>query len=183
MSNTPLALRYGGGLSGLSRFLKSMKRLLDEDAKASVPEDVAEYIDDILAAAYASATRKYGTKPRRWSERARAAVRGRRLGYYRSLDGYPALDRGHVMATPALYCVDGATIHSQAAQSYTQFVNMADVDSSMSILPPGQSEDPNSRYRAATFKLWEQGQLHPAPLSRKAVEKIARERVALTYGK
>ena len=177
--NTPLTLRYGGGLSGLSRFLKTMKRELDAGREKQISDQVAAYVDEVLAQAWESATRKYGQDTSRWQAKAREALARRRLGYYRTLDGYPALDPALAMAMPALYCIDGTTVHSQLSQSYTQFVNLADVDSSRSILPPGQSERPDSPTRTSTQKLWSQGALHPAPLSRKAVEAITVSRTRL----
>jgi hypothetical protein len=81
--------------------------------------------------------------------------------------------RFRIVSTPlALFCVDGSTILSQANQSYSQMVDLADVDNSLSILPPGQSEFPTSPYRFSTLKLWQKAKLHPAPLSREAVTKI-----------
>jgi acyl-homoserine lactone acylase PvdQ len=74
---------------------------------------------------------------------------------------------------PALTCVDGGTIKSQGAQSFTQYIPLHDVDSALSLLPPGHSEGAEDPLRTSTVGSWEKGQLHPAPLSRKAVEKIA----------
>ncbi|MHC4171203.1 MAG: creatininase family protein, partial [Planctomycetota bacterium] len=74
---------------------------------------------------------------------------------------------------PLLKTIDGATVLSQKAQSYTQFVPLHDVDSALSILPIGSSDNPKSPYRFSTYSDWAQGRLHPAPLSRKAVDKIA----------
>ena len=65
------------------------------------------------------------------------------------------------------------------AQSYTQFVRLDDADKSMSILPIGQSEHPDSPYRLSNYHLWSQGQLHPAPLSRPAVDKLVVSKIAL----
>ncbi|MFQ5810316.1 MAG: penicillin acylase family protein [Armatimonadota bacterium] len=74
---------------------------------------------------------------------------------------------------------DAGTIKSQAAQSYTQFVSLHDPDAAMTILPIGQSERPGSASRTSTMKLWEEGRLHPAPLSRKAIMKYAKSRTVL----
>ena len=89
-----------------------------------------------------------------------------------SLDAYPGLDAALNLALPRLKTQDGSTVLSQRAQAYTQFVPLHDVDASLSILPPGQSEDPASPFRFSTYALWAQAQLHPAPLSRKASEAI-----------
>ena len=52
----------------------------------------------------------------------------------------------------------------------------------MSILPIGQSEQPESPYRLSNYELWSQGKLHPAPLSRKAVDKLAVTKTLLAIG-
>ena len=59
----------------------------------------------------------------------------------------------------------------QTAQSYTQWVPLHDPDLAMSILPIGQSERPGHASRTSTLALWSESRLHPAPLSRAAVEK------------
>jgi len=100
-------------------------------------------------------------------------VKRRRLGYFDGLDGVGSLDPAGDLFYPALTCVDGGTIKSQAAQSYTQYVPLHDVDSAMSLLPMGHSEHADNPGRTSTLALWEKGRLHPAPLSRKAVERIA----------
>ena len=76
--------------------------------------------------------------------------------------------------------MDGQTIHSQAAQSYTQFVPLHDVDSAQTICPVGHNDRPASRYRKSTMKLWGESALHAAPLSRRTVEEIAVERTVLS---
>jgi acyl-homoserine lactone acylase PvdQ len=60
---------------------------------------------------------------------------------------------------------------SQKSQSYTQYVALKDVDESMALLPIGESEHPEDPYRLSGYELWSQGELRPAPLSRKRVEK------------
>ena len=95
-----------------------------------------------------------------------------RLGYYESLDGFPALDAAQALTLPALTRIDGGTIGCQTAQSYTQWVPMHDPDQAQSILPIGQSEWPDSPSRTSTLALWGEGRLHPAPLSRAKVQTL-----------
>jgi acyl-homoserine lactone acylase PvdQ len=170
--STPLAFEYGGGESGLAYFLKTAATRLDEDERAEFSEVEKAFIETALADAWRSAGRKYGPDPEVWNQRARAAVKERRLGYYESLDGFPSLDPDEDLNYPALLDLDGGTIASQASQSYTQWVPMHDPDSAMTILPIGQSERPGSPWRTSTMGLWECSQLHPAPLSREKVEEI-----------
>ena len=73
---------------------------------------------------------------------------------------------------PATRSNDIGTIFAQPTQSYTQFVPLDNADKAQAILPIGSSERPGSRFRAATLEQWKAGDLHPAPLSRNAVEKI-----------
>lgn len=73
-----------------------------------------------------------------------------------------------------------SNLGKEAAQSYTQFVDLGDIDSSMSVLPIGISERPGSPYRLSMMKLWAEGKLHPAPITREAVEKFAESRIVLS---
>jgi acyl-homoserine lactone acylase PvdQ len=96
-----------------------------------------------------------------------------------TLDGFGSLDEERDITLPALSCIDGGTILSQQAQSYTQYVSLHDADESMSLLPVGQSEQPDSPYHLCNYDLWAQGRLHPAPLSREAIDRLAPTRAVL----
>jgi penicillin G amidase len=171
--NTDLAYVYGGGESGLAYFLKTATARLDQYPQTELSPLERQFIEQTLAGAWQSARQKYGPDPAVWNVRAREAVPQRQLGYYEGLDGFPALDPAQAMALPALTRVDGGTIGCQTAQSYTQWVPMHDPDLAQSILPPGQSERPDSSFRASTLAAWAESQLHPAPLSRARVEALA----------
>jgi hypothetical protein len=80
---------------------------------------------------------------------------------------------------PELTCLDGQTIKSQGGQSYTQWVPLHDPDAAQTICPIGHSERTDSRYRTSTMTLWGEAKLHPAPLSRAAVERLVVERKVL----
>ncbi len=174
--NTELASVYGGGQTGLALFLRQANERLKTQPRAIVPAREQRYIDRLLADAWSAAVNRYGNDTRQWPKLAQAAVQGRRLGYHQSLDGFPSLDPRRDLTVPALYCVDGDTIHSQAAQAYTQFVTLHDVDQSRSLLPPGPAEDPESPWRTTASDAWAAGELHPAPLSRAAVERYLHSR-------
>ena len=180
LMSTPLAGTYGGGESGLSRFLRDVQARIARDPNADLSREEQQFIDQALAGAWQSARKSYGDDPGRWNARARAAVTARRIGSFDSLDGFGSLDPRSDLTVPALTCVDGGTIKSQAGQSYTQYVPLNDVDSARSLLPPGASELPDSPWRTSSVDLWRKGDLHPAPLSRQAVEKIASSRQVLT---
>ncbi|MHC4116934.1 MAG: penicillin acylase family protein [Planctomycetota bacterium] len=168
-----LVRNYGGGVSGLARFAKTVSGRYAANPDAPVPDDECTFADQVLAQAWTRARNKYGADTSTWNKQARRALCKQKLGYMDGLDGFGSLDERYDVRLPLLKTIDGATVLSQEAQSYTQFVPLHDVDASMSILPMGSSDNPKSPYRFSTYGDWAQGRLHPAPLSRKAVEKIA----------
>jgi penicillin amidase len=174
--NTPLAAKYGGGESGLTRFLRDRTQRIGE---TQLSDDEVAYVDAALAGAWTSATQKYGDDRAAWTAPAREQAGRTPIGYFDSLDGFGSLDPRHDLTPPALACTDGGTIRSQAAQSYTQFVPLDDVDAALSLLPPGHGERPDDPSRITTMALWGSGQLHAAPLSREAVGRIATSRSRL----
>ncbi|MBN2315482.1 MAG: penicillin acylase family protein [Sedimentisphaerales bacterium] len=76
------------------------------------------------------------------------------------------------MIYPGLKCIEEATILSQRAQAYAQYVLLVNEDDAMALLPIGQSEHPGGLYHLSGYDLWRRGELRPAPLSREKVEKI-----------
>lgn len=174
---TPLALKYGGGESGLARFLKDSARRIAADAKAAFDEDDYRFIDTILSDAWREGQSSSGRSPR--GQSGRTAQAARTLGWFDSLDGFGSLDPAEDLSQPDITCLDGQTIHSQAGQSYTQWVPLHNVDEAQTICPIGHSDRPDSQYRRSTMRLWGKAKLHAAPLSREAVEKITRERIVL----
>lgn len=167
---TPVALEYGGGESGLARFLKDATSRISEDPEAKLSHDEAMFINDVLAAARSSGEGRDAGRPAARSSR--GAGPRPMLGWFDSLDGFGSLDPGQDVPRPELACIDGQTIHCQAAQSYTQWVPLHDVDSAMTVCPIGHSDRPESSFRKSTLELWASSRLHPAPLSRKAVDKL-----------
>ncbi len=180
--NTPLAAEYGGGETGISRWLGRAAKRLSDDPKTPLDDRERAYLDSVLADAWRSAREIYGDDPTKWESAARRRVQSQKIGYFESLDGFGSLDPRHDLSVPDLLCVDGGTIRSQAAQSYTQYVPLHDVDRAMSLLPPGHSEWPDDPRSRSTVALWQAGKLHPAPLSRAAVDAIAASRKFLSAG-
>ncbi len=176
---TPLALKYGGGESGLARFLKDASARIQADPRATLEEEERRFIDKVIADAWSAGDAAARTDPG-----GRASARGGPgqnppLGWFDSLDGFGSLDAGQDLVPAGITCLDGQTIHCQAAQSYTQWVPLPNVDAAQTICPIGHSDRPDSPYRTSTMALWGQAQMHPAPLSRKAVEKLGVERLKL----
>ncbi len=177
---TPLALVHGGGESGLNRFLKDATARIDADPATVLNEDERSFIERALADAWGQCGEKFGSDPEQWEARAREAVAARRLPWMQSLDGFGGLEPAVALEVPALFCVDGGTIQSQAGQSYTQVVPLGEADGAMTLLPPGNTEQVEDRARTAVMEMWAKGELHPAPLTRAGVEKVAAERWVLS---
>lgn len=166
------AVVYGGGISGLCNMLQTINKRIENNPNAMLTEPEAEYVDLILRAAWRYGKSNYGDDPTTWHERARAKLLETKLPYFSTLDGFGSLDEEKDMTYPGLKCIEGGTILSQRAQSYTQYVPLANADDAMAVLPIGQSEHPGSPYRLSGYDLWSRGELRPAPLSREKVEKI-----------
>jgi penicillin amidase len=177
--NTPLAFKFGGGDSGMSRMVKTWEGRLAADPKAEFTPLERQYVDEVLAGALNSCFDLYGLDPETWLASAQDAVAARRLGAFAGLDGFPSVDSDYDLSMPPLACTDGATISSQGAEAYVQWVPLHDVDRAQSILPPGQSELPDHPTRLVNVELWTEGKLHPAPLSRRAVNRITKSRTTL----
>jgi acyl-homoserine lactone acylase PvdQ len=174
--NTDLAFMYGGGESGMSHFLKTVNRRLDQDPNAKITPLEKQYVERLLVGAWKTAENKWGPELSQWNVHAREEVTQRKMAYHGSLDGFPSLDAAHDLAWPPLECVDGATVFSQAAQAYVQWVPLAHVDDARSLLPPGPTESPDSPTYTVNVEAWVKGKLHPAPLSREALEPFIRSR-------
>jgi penicillin amidase len=176
---TPLARKYGGGESGLARFLKDASWRISKDPKARFEEDECGFIDRVLSEAW-NAESATGSKER--NSRAQGTSTGARsppMGWFDSLDGLGSLDPAQDLAPAGITCLDGQTIHCQSAQFYTQWVPLDNVDAAQTVCPIGHSDRLDSRYRTSTMDLWVSEKLHPAPLSREAVERITAERTKL----
>ncbi len=168
--NTPLAGQYGGGESGLVYYLKTRAAEISSGKRLSFSKDEIAYIDAVFAGAWETASSQYGSDPGQWGALAKEILRTRQLGYLEGLDGFPSVDRTMDLDMPVLQDIDGGTIGCQTAQSYTQYVPMHDPDQAESLLPIGASEVREHPGRLATWDLWSAGQLHPAPLSRSAIQ-------------
>jgi len=174
--NFAAARTYGGGLSGLTNMLQIIDARIAEDPNAPLTDDEADYVNLILRAAWRYGIAGYGDDPNQWNRRANEQLLESRLGYFATLDGFDSLDPEKDITYPPLSCIDGGTILSKKAQSYTQFVPMGDPDSAMSLLPVGSAEQPDSPYRLTGYDLWSKGKLRPAPLSRKKLEPLIESR-------
>ncbi len=177
MMATPVALKFGGGESGLARFLKDAHRRIQADPKVTLDAEEAAFVNDVLAGAWQAVGGRRADAPR---GRAAGNPPGpAALGWFESLDGFGSLDAKLDLPASGITDLDGQTIRCQSAQSYTQWVPLDDADAAQTVCPIGHSDRPESPYRTSTLALWQAGQFHAAPLRRAAVEKITVNRALL----
>jgi penicillin amidase len=175
---TPLTRTYGGGESGLARFLKDAMDRISKKPNVVLDQEECRFVDRVLSEAWTTQS-SAGTGRNTRPQGSRTGAQNPALSWFDSLDGFGSLDVAQDLATPGITCLDGQTVHCQSAQSYTQWVSLHDVDSAQTICPIGHSDRPDSRYRTSTIGLWAEAKMHPAPLSREAVERITTERIRL----
>jgi penicillin amidase len=173
---------YGGGQGGLNLFLKMVTGNIAQDPEFQPDADTVTFLDNALAGAWRDAM-AVSSDPGGWDqlyEQSQSATP--RLdwfsGAYLLGSGY---DSGYSYTPPTLQCEDGATIWSQRGEAYTQFVDLAAVDDSLSVIPPGNTEGPDDAYWQAKGTDWADGVLDPAPLTDAAVDAIAVDEVTLYY--
>jgi penicillin amidase len=176
-----LTALYGGGEGGLSHWLKNLKQRLDRDAQAVPNQEEIDYINTSLATAYDTVVRNYGADPAAWQNRFASVSGAATVPYHGTLEGFGTLDRRYDPVFTGLLDIDGGTLWSQKSQSYSQWVNLGDINSSLSLLPVGLSEDPASPHFKDQGALWVTGDLHPAPLDESIVESLAEKTTLLTF--
>lgn len=72
-----------------------------------------------------------------------------------------------------------ANDYSMVGPSFRNIVDMADLDRTVSILCGGQSGHPLSQHYMDQVDMWRDGKVRPAPFSRAAIERHARQRQVL----
>ena len=104
---------------------------------------------------------------------ARSASRAITIPYQRTIPhNLPVVDASLDLVSPPLTCLDQGTIWSQPGNTYTQIVDLADVDNSRCMSAPGNAEDAAGPFRANQMDIWVQGTTHAAPLSRDKIEAL-----------
>ena len=162
-------------------FLKDLNTRLDGDPELVMDEAELAYIDRALAAGWNTATAKYGADPDRWLESFRLSTATLALPYGTNLEGFPSLDRSLDVVSAPLSDPEGSTIWAQRGNSYSQWIDLSNVDAALALLPLGISEDPESDFYSVEKALWESGDLRAAPLDREAVEAMAEAAITLQY--
>ncbi len=172
----PLNSRLGGGEGGISHLARLIQSQYGGGTAVPADPEVRAYLLAWLQAAAAVLQQSGGTRPP-----ADGVSREFHLMPYQQNGPlqFPPIDSRLDLISPALACGQVGTIWSQAGNSYTQIVDLADVDNSRSVLPPGISEDPASPHHVDQMDLWVRGTTHPAPLSRQRVLEIAESTLTL----
>ena len=165
---SPLGARLGGGEGGILHLARLLTaQFAGTDAVPTDP-DVRDYLLAWLrgaAAGLQTSGRLRAVHPMPYQQNGPLQL--------------PALDPVLDLVSPTLSCTQVSTIWSQPGNSYTQIVDLADIDNSRTILPPGISEDPDSPFHTNQAQLWVEGRTHPAPLSRPRIEENAVSRTVL----
>ncbi len=173
---SPLNARLGGGEGGISHLARRIQAQYGDGTAVPVDPDVREYLMAWLQSAAANLQQQTGGRPPADGEsREFHSMPYQRNGPLQ----FPAIDSRLDLTSPALACGQVGTIWSQPGNSFTQIVDLGDVDNSRTILPPGISEDPASPHRTDQMDLWVKGTTHPAPLSRQRVMEIAASTLTL----
>ena len=92
-----------------------------------------------------------------------------RMPYQNNLGQFGSLASQFDVVSPPLTCPVPQTIWSQGGETFVQIVDLSDIDNSLSLLPPGVSEDPSSPHAQDQVSIWVEGKMHPAPITRAGV--------------
>lgn len=161
-SNTATALlasKYGGGHAGNIYLLRSVLAEFERSGTLPDEEEVTIWVNQVLETAAASI-------------RKNAPQKGPQVMIYQAnLEGFPSIYPDANRYMPYLATTSANTIWSQLGNSYTQVVDLSDINNSRAFLPPGVSEDPRSHHFFDQVELWATGETRPAPLSRDEVIK------------
>jgi penicillin amidase len=168
-----LAEQYGGGESGLGMFLDDMMAQIAADPGFVPSPETIAYLDFVLSEAAPPGS------PEDVDAGYADYAATKTMALFEAPDA--AIDLGESYTTPTMVCADGSTIWSQGGETYTQWVDLASVDDSVSVMPPGIREDQNDPWATSQVDAWISGAYKPAPLSADAVDALAADRYTLKY--
>ncbi len=171
--------QFGGGNNGLDLFLDTMMAAIAADPFALPSPEVVAYIDSVLGEAWDDAIAQM-PDPGQWDGAYASTVATPSYPY---MVGFDLTDDllGIVVDAPTLACADGDTIWSQRGETYTQYVDLAAVDGSRSVLPPGNSGDADAPDFTSQLDPWAQGELLPTALTVPAIEALAVDETVLAW--
>ncbi|MEM9456625.1 MAG: penicillin acylase family protein [Myxococcota bacterium] len=166
-----LNAQFGGGQTGLDLFLDTMMAAVAADPGFMPDNATVTYLDAVLSQAWQDASHQV-PDPSQWDPHYAATVASPSLPYLVGADlSTSPVDL--VIDAPTLACADGNTVWSQRGETFTQFVDLADPDGSRTVLPPGNSGDPDAAAHTSQLDAWAHGQLKPTALSVDGIETLA----------
>jgi hypothetical protein len=162
--------------SGMIAWFKNVDHNMTNDLGLA-PNELA-MLNDLLSNAWTTVNATYGSTPAQWNATyATKPGDGRfRFHYYDPIS--PGNDMSAVGGSTYNVTFDSIqypaldTIGAMRGQSYSQFVDFSTIDTSLAISPITVTDDPNSPYYLAQSTLFENHQLHLAPLSQAAVQAL-----------
>ncbi|WP_214079621.1 penicillin acylase family protein [Mesotoga sp.] len=160
-STATLASKYGGGHAGNIFLLRSVLSENEIYGMLTDEEELAVWVNQVIETATANIREDT------------SQVRPQVMVYQANLEGFPSILPNANRIMPSLTTTSANTIWSQLGNSYTQVVDLSNIDNSRAFLPPGISEDPRSPHFFDQVALWVAGETRPAPLSREEVMKYA----------
>lgn len=163
LRGTPMEDDYLGSDAGLAQLFRDLQKYYDTTGQLIDDPDIRAWLLEQLKRVYVESGLSAGGRP--YQEK-------HEMKYQNNLEGFGSLARANDVLSPPLYCGVTATIWSQKGNSYSQIVNFANIDSSLSILPPGNSEVPDDPHATDLIDMWVDGGMHLAPLSLGAIENI-----------
>jgi penicillin G amidase len=173
LRNTPLENRYLGSDAGLVQLFIDLEAYEDSTGLLDPDPDIRAWLIDQLGELYRTSGIASGGRP---------IVVTQDMPFQDNLENLGSVFTQYDRVSSSLEAGVVATIWSQRGNSYSQIVNMAEVDSSWSMIPPGNSEVPTSGHFDDQVDMWVKGEMHPAPLSLIAVESHKESERTLQYG-
>jgi penicillin amidase len=155
--------QYGGSWNGLNGILRDLMKEYRVSGKTPADPAVRQWLQS---------TFRKGVQLAKASQQHQPPIT-HRMPYQNNMGQWGSLAPQFDLVSPPLICPVTQTIWSQAGETFVQIVDLADVDRSLSLLPPGLSEDPTSPHANDQIPLWAAGKMHPAPLSRPAVNAVS----------
>ena len=104
-----------------------------------------------------------------------------KMKYQDNSDGFGSLAPEYDLDSPPLKAKYLNLLCSQGGATYVQIVDLADLDRSLSLMPPGISEDPRNPHFKDQMGYWVDMRLHSAPLSREAIEALKESSKVIEY--
>ncbi|MCX6134870.1 MAG: penicillin acylase family protein [Ignavibacteriales bacterium] len=161
LRGTPLENKYLGASAGLIQLFRDLEAHYDTTHALLPDTSVRSWLVTQLGECYRnSGIAASGSRPFTLTHS---------MPYQGNLEGLGSLWPAYDLTSPPLTCGVVETIWSQLGNSYSQLVNFAQIDSSFSFIPPGNSEVPASRHFNDQIGLWVAGSMHAAPLTLAAV--------------